>query len=140
MTNYVFPMPAGANPGDCVFAGVSGGTIPAPDGYALDVSTSYTTPNLVLTYLTGTLTPAQQTAFAAVVQSNPAPANAPWRQSVADLGRLAGVPAVLRNQATTAAGTTVTSGNAVAVLQTVVNDLGIFCARLADLIEGLGLG
>lgn len=140
MSTYTFTMPVGANPGDCVFAGVNGGTIPQPDGYAMDVSTSYTTPKLVLTYMTVTLTPAQQSAFAAVVASNPAPANAPWRVAAADLGRLAGVPAVLRNQATTAAGTTVTAGNTVAVLQTVVNDLAIFCNRLADFIEGLGLG
>lgn len=137
---YRFVMPEGSSAADCVFAGVSGGTIPNPDGYALDVSTSYTTPTLVITYLTATLTPTQQTNFAEVVQSNPAPAAAPWRQSAADLGRLAGVPTVLRNQATTAQGTTVTAGNTVAVLQTVVNDLAIFCNRLADFIEGLGLG
>lgn len=58
----------------------------------------------------------------------------------ADLARLQGVPAVLRNQATIASGTTVTAGNVVNVTQTIVNDLAIFCARLADFIEGLGLG
>lgn len=140
MNTYTFTLPQGASAADCVFAGVSGATIPQPDGYALDVSASYATPKLVLTYVTVTLSPAQQSAFATLVASNPAPANTPYRVIAADLGRLAGVPAVLRNQATTAAGTTVTAGNTVAVLQTVVNDLAIFCNRLADFIEGLGLG
>ena len=41
----------------------------------------------------------------------------------------------LRQWATDAAATTVTSGNAVATLQTVVDRLGIFFDRFADLIE-----
>lgn len=61
-------------------------------------------------------------------------------QIAGDLNNLKGIPAVLRNQASLAASTTVTSGNVVAVVQTVVNDLAIFCARLADFIEGLGYG
>ncbi len=41
----------------------------------------------------------------------------------------------LRQWATDAQGTTVTSGNAVATLQTVVDRLGVFFDRFADLIE-----
>lgn len=44
--------------------------------------------------------------------------------------------ATLRTWATEANGVTVTSGNAVAVLQTITNRLGIFFDRFADLIEG----
>ena len=52
---------------------------------------------------------------------------------------LSGIPTTLRNQASAASGVTVTSGNTVAVLQTIVNDLAIFCARLADLMELWGV-
>lgn len=44
--------------------------------------------------------------------------------------------ATLRTWAADAQGTTVTSGNAVATLQVVVNRLGTFFDRFADLIEG----
>jgi len=44
--------------------------------------------------------------------------------------------ATLRTWATQAGNTTVTQGNAVATLQTVVDRLGIFFDRFADLIEG----
>lgn len=42
----------------------------------------------------------------------------------------------LRQWASDARGVTVTSGNAVATLQTVVNRLGTFFDRFADLLEG----
>lgn len=41
----------------------------------------------------------------------------------------------LRTWASDAAATTVTPGNSVAVLQTVVNRLGVFFSRFADLVE-----
>lgn len=47
--------------------------------------------------------------------------------------------ATLRQWASDAASTTVTSGNAVAVLGTVVTRLGIFFDRFADLLEYQGL-
>jgi hypothetical protein len=55
---------------------------------------------------------------------------------------LAGAPTILRNQVTAAqpfVPNGVTAGNAVNVLQTVVNDLVVFAARLADLLESLGV-
>lgn len=47
---------------------------------------------------------------------------------------------VLRQWADDADGTTVTTGNVVAVTQTMVNRLGTFFDRFADLIEGTGIG
>lgn len=52
------------------------------------------------------------------------------------LATAGGAVATLRTWATQAQGTTVTQGNAVATLQTVVNRLGVFFDRFADLLEG----
>lgn len=89
---------------------------------------------------TNTLTGPQLTTWQGAVLTTTADPNAPYRTIPADISRLSGIPTILRNQAQIASSTTVTAGNAVAVLQTVVNDLAIFCARLADFIEGLGYG
>lgn len=51
-------------------------------------------------------------------------------------GNVANAVATLRDWATQSAGTTVTSGNAVTVLQTMVDRVGVFFDRFADLIEG----
>lgn len=48
--------------------------------------------------------------------------------------------ATLRTWSTEAAGTTVTAGNVVAVTQTMVNRLGIFFSRFADLLEVQRIG
>ena len=49
---------------------------------------------------------------------------------------VANAVSTLRDWATQAAGVTVTSGNAVATLQTMVDRMGTFFDRFADLIEG----
>lgn len=48
--------------------------------------------------------------------------------------------ATLRSWSTTAQGTTVTAGNVVAVTQVIVNNLGTFYSRFADLLQSLGKG
>lgn len=127
-------LPAGADPRDLLFVAVPT-TIAAPAAHLYDPGTRA----LWLIYDDAGPTVQQVAALQSLANTNPQSVNAPWRIVAADLGRLSGVVAVLRNQAQLAASTTVTSGNAVAVLQTVVNDLAVFCARLADLIESFGI-
>lgn len=54
--------------------------------------------------------------------------------------RIVAAVAFLNNAGTAAAGVTVTAGNVVAVVQTIVNDLATALPRIADLIESLGKG
>lgn len=136
MTVYTFTMPAGSNVDDVVAAVTA--VVGKPDAWSMSVASSYQTPTLALTYNAG-LSAGQQTTVANTIASNPHPATTQWARAATIAAALAGVPTVLRNQATQAQGTTVTAGNNVAVTQTIVNDVAIFCARLADLLEYLGI-
>lgn len=134
MNQYSATFPIGADLRDLAATVLA--SLPA----APDLSPTIIAPNTItVTYIARVLTPAQIAAFQSAAAAPFADPNAPYRVLDADRLRLQGVPAVLRAQAQTAAGITVTSGNAVTVLQTVVNDLAIFCNRLADLIEALQL-
>lgn len=86
-----------------------------------------------------TLAPAAISAVQNAVAAAVVDPAATWRVNATASASLAGAVAVLRQQAATARGTNVTAGNSVAVLQTVVNNLGVFCDRLADLLQYLNL-
>jgi hypothetical protein len=103
---------------------------------SIQISADHTTLTVVMaTPLTGS----QVTTFQSAIAATVADASAPWHRYDTLAAALAGVPTTLRAQATTAAGTTVTTANNNAVTQTILNDLAVFCARLADLLEYLGV-
>ena len=140
MNTYTFTLPASASPDDCVFAGVANSIIPKPDQYTIGFDGTNT--SLILNYNSTVLTPTQQTNFQTLCNTNPHPANTPWARNAILQQNLAGVPTILRNQVAAAqpfVPNGVTAGNVVNITQSILNDLVVFAARLADLIESLGI-
>lgn len=138
MNQYFIPLPPNELWQDVLFAAVTGGTIPQPDG-----ATSFTdgtTVSLLLQYNTTVLTPAQLSALATLAATNPQPAKAPYRLAATGQANLAGASPALRALAQTAATTNATSVNVVAVVNGILSDLVPLLNHMADFCDTFGLG
>lgn len=136
MNIYTATFPLGADPRDIFATALA--ALPAPPDFPLTIES----PNVLhALFITVILTPAQITTWQNAVAATVADPNAPWHKLDGATARLQNVVNGLNNQAAQlAALPPITSGNVVAVVQGIVNNLAVDLARLADIIVALQIG